>query len=697
MKLLRIEIRNFKPFKELLLPNNGDEIPDGLILIRGPNSTGKSSLFEAILWGLWGSDALTQTTNDEVVSFTSTHCTVILEFRVAGTEYKIHREYNSADGPSVVLFTRQKKAWKRIADKSQSVKSKVDEILNLDRTQAFQTLLVKQGAVSEIATATPVSLRKLLEDVYDIGLLGQMENHLESMERDISLKLDALNRDFERPETIRRQIEEYQGRVDELQTTISETESEIESTQKMLADLPSEKNIDAIAQAEVDTQRAKRDIERVQEGMKNDLSKAGFLDVDESLIESRLESLKKVQERADSDRKEVSEQIKDIDVQTGQLAGASKGLQEHIEHLKGVHADSESEMICPTCSKPLTTAERDRLLEEYESQVSENKKKIAKLKKERNRLEGELDTIEKKRSQAVASEQATNRVNERFQELRAAEEALTEAEDSLASSLSEAGVKNLESLYEDYSLKSITDLKTQRAKLDTVMNNLRSSKGENEARLAREKELLLNLEGKEDLMKRMKTDIEELQKLDAHAKYVRRKLVSGFVADYVFQKRLIGIVKSATNQYVRHFTNSQYTSVDLEPVGGRGRSGSGLLLKIWDERDKAWKKATQLSFGDRTAISLGLRLGISRTMSSIRPLKDSPARMPRVRCVLLDEPLGGLDRSRREAVVSKLTNDQSFEQILLITHTDIQGWEGVPVIEVSKDGLSSTATLSPEA
>ncbi len=67
--------------------------------------------------------------------------------------------------------------------------------------------------------------------------------------------------------------------------------------------------------------------------------------------------------------------------------------------------------------------------------------------------------------------------------------------------------------------------------------------------------------------------------------------------------------------------------------------------------------------------------------------------MPRVRTVLLDEPLGGLDKHRREAVVRTLVNDQSFEQILLITHTDVQGWEGVPVIEVSKTGTASNAVL----
>jgi hypothetical protein len=38
-------------------------------------------------------------------------------------------------------------------------------------------------------------------------------------------------------------------------------------------------------------------------------------------------------------------------------------------------------------------------------------------------------------------------------------------------------------------------------------------------------------------------------------------------------------------------------------------------------------------------------------------------------------------------------NDASFEQIFLITHTDIQEWDEVPMIDVTKSGSSSVATL----
>jgi ABC-type transport system involved in cytochrome bd biosynthesis fused ATPase/permease subunit len=60
---------------------------------------------------------------------------------------------------------------------------------------------------------------------------------------------------------------------------------------------------------------------------------------------------------------------------------------------------------------------------------------------------------------------------------------------------------------------------------------------------------------------------------------------------------------------------------------------------------------------------------------------------------MLDEPLAGLDKSRRSEVVKNLVNDLSFRQIFLITHTDIQEWQGVSVIDVKSKDSTSIAIL----
>jgi len=688
MKLLKLEVKNFKPFRDLELPQDGMEFPEGLIIVKGPNSTGKSSLFESILWSLWGATSV-GLNNDELVSFSSTFCRVILQFEVAGALYKIDRTYNPADGMAVVLFMKQDKAWKRIADKSTSVGTKLDEILGLELKQALNTLLVRQGEVAAIANATPTVLRKLLVDIYDIEILNKMTNHLDYFESNLDSKIYALSEDYQSPEMIQEQVSLCQGRITEYSESIRSRNEEIDSAEKILKDIPDLPALKKISEITIKLAQENRDLDRQDKELQDHLSMAGLLDADEDLVLARLGSLKKVKERTESDKKEIETQKQSIDQEIGQISGLNRDLKEKVDTLTDSRSD-ENDTICPTCSKPLSPKERDNLVIEYNEEMKSGIAKISALEKQRKQLVTETNQIEVRLKEIETSTEATKTAKDKKKRVDSIRSEISQSEDDLTNILSSAGVSDIDALLKKFKAPSVSDLQMQVARFKTTIKEAKKSTSEIESNIGREELQISDLEGKEVLMKQIGAEIEDLKRINEHAKYVRRKLVSGFVADYVFQKRLIGIIRSATNQYVRFFTNNQYTSIDLEPTKSTKRSGSGLLLKIWDERDQAWKKTGQLSYGDRTAISLGLRLGISRTMSSIRPLRDSPALTPRVRSVLLDEPLGGLDKMRREAVVSNLVNDKNFEQIFLITHTDVQGWEGVPsylLLKLQKRGL----------
>ncbi|MHA1949884.1 MAG: AAA family ATPase [Candidatus Thorarchaeota archaeon] len=690
MKILRLKLRNFKPFRDLSLPEDDVDLPDGLILIEGPNSTGKSSIFEAILWGMWGADSVTLT-NDELVSFASTHCQVIVTFQVAGTQYKIDRSYNSADGMKVVFFTKKGNAWKRIADKSRSVASKLDEVLSIELKQALSTLLVRQGEVAVIANATPTVLRNLLVQVYDIDLLRRMSRHLEELENDLKIRVESLNIDYQKPEHIQDQISEYQSRIKEQQKSQKSKEKEIKTKEKLLAALPDVESIRRIQQLNIDLEGYQKQQEAYTQQLDKDIPQAGLVSVNEKTIDSRLGLFKKETSRIRSENKSTESSKQKIDREIGKIDGTRTDLEEKISTLESAGTDDVIE--CPTCSKPLSSPERKKLLDEYAAIIKEGESKKTKLEDERGQYQAASKTNEDRLLEISRSIDAVNRVAETQKKV---DESLESAKDTvreLTELLKICKVKAIKDLLKKYEVSSVMDLQGKVERLDESLTALKRDIEEAVDNIRREELLISELEGKQTEMEQRGKDILELENINEHTKYVRRKLVNGFVTDFVFQKRLIGIIRGATNSYVRSFTNGQYTSIDLEPTIAKGRSGSGLILKIWDERDKAWKKTSQLSFGDRTAISLGLRLGISRTMSSIRPLKDSPVTMPRVRSVLLDEPLGGLDKLRREAVVRNLVNDQSFEQILLITHTDVQGWQGVPIIEVSKTGTTSNAVL----
>ncbi len=677
------------------LPSEGD-LPDGLILVRGPNSTGKSSLFEGILWGLWGPNAV-DPTNEELISFASSFCNAVIVFEVDGIRYKIDRSYDPAQGTSAVLYVGKKDVWKRIADKATSVERRLEDILNLQLNQALNTLLVRQGEVAKIATASASDLRELLVKVYNIELLDQMSKHLDYFENDLSARIRSLQDDYQKPDRVLEKIEALKERLEEHKQRMKETAESMEELEKLVERAPDEEILSDIETLSKTVEQHRRDYDRALREMEREFDGTGLSSTDEDEIEGRIEYLELERDRLKDLRDSLESDMSAINQKIGSIQGMIADLKEKIALLKRPSASGE-DSVCPTCSKPLTSQERDRLLDDYKTRIATGTTDIERLKIQREEKQKRLKKSDDRLAKVIRTLDTIERITDRKEQVGSTKSKLEEQEMKLNETISELEVEDLDSLIGSFDADDLSDLKRKVAVLRTKIDSLEREQNLIQDSLQKDTEEIANLEQEVTRMRELGAQIESYQMLEEHAKYVRRKLVRGFVSDWVFQKRLIGIIRTATNQYVRAFTNNQYSSVDLEPTPAKGRSGAGLQLLIRDERDNATKKTSQLSFGDRTAISLGLRLGISRTMSGIRPLKDTPMTAPRVRSVLLDEPLGGLDRNRRLSVVKTLVNDQSFEQIFLITHTDVQGWEGVPVVDVAKSGTSSTATLlvSPE-
>jgi exonuclease SbcC len=691
MRILTLEVKNFKPFSNLRLPNGDGELPSGLILIRGANSTGKSSLFEAILWALWGSDAV-GLNNDELISFTAVHCQVILTFEVAGNKYKIDRSYDNASRMAVILYQWQKDAWKRIADKTKTVGTMLTDILNLQLKQALNTLLVRQGEVALIANATPSVLRNLIVKVYNIELLDGMTSHLEGLEKDLDIRSNALREDYTRPEQIEKQKADSQSRIDNLSDRLKTITKDTKKRQKELDALPSIDTIEAISDAQDEIEQSTRDYSQMTERRDSELEPAGLVGFDEKLVAARLELFQKQEEDLKERLTQDEEQATGLVQQIGAIQGEESDLQEKISDLEDISIDSDA-VECPTCTKPLTEGERQSILKDYKSRLVQGSKRIKEIKKEQKQLKEAINTTKERLQEVTNGLDAIHRITDLQSEVESSEEALRAAETQLSDILREYKVKDVSTLLKKHKATSLRELQRRVTEIETELRSVQSDQETLNDDIQQEKDKIGDLENQIVEMQELKAEIDDYDSMQEHARHVRLKLIRGFIAEYVVQKRLIGIIRAATNKYVREFTNNQYTSIDLTSTPSRGKTGPGLQLKIRDQRDNASKKTSQLSFGDRTAISLGLRLGISRTMSAIRPLKDSPTISPRVRTVMLDEPLGGLDKSRRTSVVRNLINDTSFEQILLITHTDVQGWEGVPVIDVTKSGATSIATL----
>lgn len=172
-----------------------------------------------------------------------------------------------------------------------------------------------------------------------------------------------------------------------------------------------------------------------------------------------------------------------------------------------------------------------------------------------------------------------------------------------------------------------------------------------------------------------------------HVKYLRGE-IDGFVSNYVVEGKMVGVLKQATNHYLTQLTEGRYTvdniSSTMRRVGG-GMESHGLEITLMDSMDNVMKNKEKLSGGDETALGLALRIAISKLMARIRPFKNSEKRPPIINSVIMDEPMASLDSNRRCMLLNILTQDKSFNQIFLVTHTDIEFGDYHSIL-VSEDG-----------
>ncbi len=296
--------------------------------------------------------------------------------------------------------------------------------------------------------------------------------------------------------------------------------------------------------------------------------------------------------------------------------------------------------------------EQNKLIERERKQYDEDKAQLALLNAEKQVITTDLDGLQQQLEEYLhnLSSDGLDELTGKF-ECQTIDELLTKR-------------KTLEVRIEERN-KSLNSLKLLIASLEADI----------EARKARIEEL----SAKEIEMKDKENELR-------HVKYLRGE-VDGFISIYVVEGKMAEALKQAANQYLTPFTDGRYTIDRISSTMRRMKSmeSHGLEITLRDGKDNIIKHKDHLSGGDETALGLALRIAISKLMARIRPFKNSERKPPLINSIMMDEPMASLDSSRRRILIRVLTQDKTFRQIFLITHTDID-FGDYHSISVSEDG-----------
>lgn len=205
MKLHRLELQAFGPFRERQTVDFDAFDADGLFLISGRTGVGKSSILDGVCYSLYGTaprydggDRGLRSDHAEPREVTEAR----LEFTAGGRRWRVTRspEYErpKARGEG---FTTAKAAvlleesvageWIGRAAKAREAGELLDEILGLNRDQFQQVILLAQNRFAEFLLAKNDERQALLRTLFGTLRYEQYEQAFEQRRRDAQQAVDA--------------------------------------------------------------------------------------------------------------------------------------------------------------------------------------------------------------------------------------------------------------------------------------------------------------------------------------------------------------------------------------------------------------------------------------------------------------------------------------------------------------------------
>ncbi|MGO1770280.1 MAG: AAA family ATPase, partial [Microbacterium sp.] len=210
MRIHRIEIEGFGPFRAAQVVDLDDYADDGIFLITGRTGAGKSSILDAICFALYGTtpryeEGEKRLRSDHAGPDDATR--VALEFTAGGTRWRIERSPDyprpkkRGDGTTLQKATAEMSAWDGAqwvgrAARPVDVGHLVDEIVGLSRQQFLQVILLAQGRFARFLLARNDERQRLLRSLFDTKRFEDYEQELAERSRAARERIDDGERDL---------------------------------------------------------------------------------------------------------------------------------------------------------------------------------------------------------------------------------------------------------------------------------------------------------------------------------------------------------------------------------------------------------------------------------------------------------------------------------------------------------------------
>jgi len=667
LRVRSLSIRNYRSIKVLDV-----SFPEsGLIGIVGHNGAGKSSLLEAIGWGLYGTQAIRGKIDGLTTTGAKGKCSVSMEFdHGEGGPYLIKRTLKDA---------KLKRGGKEIAVMTSGVNSKVEKLLNMDYRAFYTSIFTKQGGLSSFTDMTAGQKQETVERLLEVSKvkdarikIGTEARALENQLHGKRVAIQSEDEVIDKISNLKQIIEQLKKREKELEVLKKESEKnkieidkklkEVEGKQKLFQKAKEEllKVKNKVTIYETELKNIKNNISDIE----NKLGKAKIKSVElKSIISDDVttELEEKVKESEDIAKQiaDISDKLNKRQIQHGKEDARIEERQKHIGQIEKLGPDGE----CPVCLRPLGEHGPkviDELKEEIQDITKKNnpdeiksvKGKIETLKEKRRLLDSNIRELNKRNLKKRTAEgefrtlgienlesdkkRINNNLNEKIEDIKKQEEKVTNSKSKLEKiGFNEDEYDTIRDTWDkagDKLYSSLEDLERHKSSVTKASESLRNQ----EERLQEISKLKSEIKDEERTLQLLRTLEERLKGF--------RTYLTG---------RIAPVLQNRTGERLSQITQARYNSVhvDRNDYSIQVMDGTQLypLERFSGGEVDAFNLAFRLSISDVITERLGSELGM----------------------VVLDEVLGSQDYQRQTSILQGLENlAKSIGQVLMVTHIE---------------------------
>ncbi len=697
MLLKTLTLKNFRKFKNATI-----DFPDGVTGVVGLNGVGKSTIFEAIAWVLYGSVAA-RTSSEEIKrqgTINSDPCRVEIEFIFEEEKIRVVREMKGKNLSSQATATVNGKV---AATSAESVTRFIQKKLGMDFKSFFTSIFARQKELNTLSSMNASERRPLILKMLGIDSIDEIIKEVRSDKKSKDTYIERLNNDLKDEKGNDKKVI-FEHQLKSKKEEIQKIDKKIKNEKEQIKKLKNEKE-----QIGKKYKKSKEKYETLNK-QKEELSDKKTLFENKKKLESEIKDLKEKIEKRKEKLETEQKKLKEFKNTENDFKSSEMRLEDINNHLEKLfkkiekntalsdritedikEAKTKKEKIveigpdakCPTCERVLS-GQYNVLLNKFETEVSKKKenienynKEIESVKKEKERIEREREALRKKRNYLQSEIRKKDKI----------EATLSHIESEIKKEKND--LENKKTIFDDigkidFNLKEYNSIKKEVEKAYENYQNVLEDYNNKKDELSKYALISEKNQGEKKLIKQhienIENKIKELEKFKKRIKEEKNAVkYLGLLSDVMndFRTYLISRIRPTLSSYAsdfyRRLTDGKYNEIELD---------ENYNVLIYDNGESFGIE--RFSGGEEDLANLCLRLSISEFITE---------RAGGIfNFIILDEIFGSQDNIRRQNIMKALNALSSkFRQIFIITHVEeIKNYvENIMQVREDEDGASS--------